>query len=74
MEGEKDRFGELMRLLERAREDVYFAAKEQSIRPHPWSPRPRSVARDVWFNRAYLLASYNPAAALFGQAIQLGIL
>ena len=31
MEGEKDRFGELMRLLERAREDVYFAAKEQEL-------------------------------------------
>jgi hypothetical protein len=31
MEGEKDRFGELMRLLERAREDIYFAAKDQEL-------------------------------------------
>ena len=31
MEGEKDRFGELIRLLERAREDIYFAAKDQEL-------------------------------------------
>src|ERR687895_1465123 len=31
MEGEKDRFGEFMKLLERAKEDVYFAAKDQEL-------------------------------------------
>ena len=31
MEGEKDRFGELMKLLERAREDIYFAAKDKEL-------------------------------------------
>ena len=31
MEDEKDRFGDLMRLLERAREDIYFAAKDQEL-------------------------------------------
>ena len=31
MEGEKDRFGEFMRLLERAKEDVYFAARDQEL-------------------------------------------
>lgn len=31
MESEKDRFGEFMRLLERAKEDVYFAARDQEL-------------------------------------------
>jgi Zn-finger nucleic acid-binding protein len=31
MEDQKDRFGELMRLLERAREDIYFAAKDREL-------------------------------------------
>lgn len=31
MESEKDRFGELMRLLERAQEDIYFAARDQEL-------------------------------------------
>jgi hypothetical protein len=31
MEGEKDRFGETMHLLERAREDIYFAAKDREL-------------------------------------------
>lgn len=30
-EDEKDRFGEKMRLLERAREDIYFAAKDREL-------------------------------------------
>lgn len=31
MEDEKDRFGEMMRLLERAKEDVYFAEKDREL-------------------------------------------
>lgn len=31
MEDEKDRFGEKMKLVERAREDIYFAAKDQEL-------------------------------------------
>lgn len=31
MENEKDRFGEIMRLLERAREDIYFAEKDREL-------------------------------------------
>lgn len=31
METEKDRFGETMRLVERAREDIYFAAKDREL-------------------------------------------
>jgi Transcription factor zinc-finger len=31
MEGERDRFGEFMKLLERAKEDIYFAAKDQEL-------------------------------------------
>ena len=31
MKDEKDRFGETMRLLERAREDIYFAAKDREL-------------------------------------------
>lgn len=31
MEGEKDRFGEFMRLIERAKEDIYFAARDQEL-------------------------------------------
>jgi len=31
MEDEKDRFGEKIRLLERAREDIYFAAKDREL-------------------------------------------
>lgn len=31
MQDEKDRFGETMRLLERAREDIYFAAKDREL-------------------------------------------
>jgi Transcription factor zinc-finger len=31
MEGEKDRLGEFMKLLERAKEDIYFAAKDQEL-------------------------------------------
>ena len=31
MEGEKDRFGEFMRLVERAKEDVYFAARDEEL-------------------------------------------
>lgn len=31
MENEKDRFGEKMRLVERAREDIYFAAKDREL-------------------------------------------
>jgi hypothetical protein len=31
MEGEKGRFGELMRLIERAKEDIYFAAKDREL-------------------------------------------
>lgn len=31
MENEKDRFGEKMKLLERAREDIYFAAKDREL-------------------------------------------
>lgn len=31
MEGEKDRFGEIMRLVELAKEDIYFAAKDQEL-------------------------------------------
>jgi hypothetical protein len=31
MNDEKDRFGEFIRLLERAREDVYFAEKDREI-------------------------------------------
>ena len=30
-EDEKDRFGEKMRLVERAREDIYFAAKDREL-------------------------------------------
>jgi hypothetical protein len=28
MEGERDRFGEFMKLVERAKEDIYFAARD----------------------------------------------
>ncbi|HEV8343025.1 MAG TPA: zf-TFIIB domain-containing protein [Candidatus Binatia bacterium] len=31
MEDEKDRFGEKMRLLERAKEDIYFAEKDREL-------------------------------------------
>ncbi len=31
MENEKDRFGEKMKLLERAREDIYFAARDREL-------------------------------------------
>ncbi len=31
VENEKDRFGEKMRLLERAKEDIYFAAKDKEL-------------------------------------------
>ncbi|HWP59804.1 MAG TPA: zf-TFIIB domain-containing protein [Candidatus Acidoferrales bacterium] len=31
MENEKDRFGETMRLVERAKEDIYFAAKDREL-------------------------------------------
>ncbi len=31
MEDQKDRFGEAMRLLERAQEDIYFAAKDRQL-------------------------------------------
>ena len=31
MGDEKDRFGEKMRLVERAKEDIYFAAKDQEL-------------------------------------------
>lgn len=31
MESEKDRFGDFIKLLERAKEDVYFAAKDQEL-------------------------------------------
>jgi hypothetical protein len=31
MEDEKDRFGEKIRLLERAKEDIYFAAKDREL-------------------------------------------
>ncbi|HWP60675.1 MAG TPA: zf-TFIIB domain-containing protein [Candidatus Acidoferrales bacterium] len=31
MDDEKDRFGELLRLLERAREDVYFSARDREL-------------------------------------------
>ena len=31
MESEKDRFGEFIKLLERAKEDIYFAAKDQEL-------------------------------------------
>ena len=31
MENEKDRFGDKMRLVERAKEDIYFAAKDREL-------------------------------------------
>ena len=31
MEGERDRFGEFMKLLEHAKEDIYFAARDQEL-------------------------------------------
>ena len=31
MENEKDRFGETMRLVERAKEDIYFAEREREL-------------------------------------------
>lgn len=31
MEGEEDRFGEIMRLVELAKEDIYFAAKDREL-------------------------------------------
>ena len=31
MENEKDRFGETMRLVERAKEDVYFAERDREV-------------------------------------------
>lgn len=31
MENEKDRFGEKMKLVERAKEDIYFAAKDREL-------------------------------------------
>jgi Transcription factor zinc-finger len=31
MENEKDRFGETMRLVERAKEDIYFAARDRKL-------------------------------------------
>lgn len=31
MEGEKDRFGEKMRLVEKAKEDIYFAEKDREL-------------------------------------------
>ncbi len=31
MNQEKDRFGEMMRLLERAKEDIYFAEKDREL-------------------------------------------
>jgi hypothetical protein len=31
MENEKDRFGETMRLVERAKEDIYFAEREREV-------------------------------------------
>ncbi len=34
MESEKDRFGDFIKLLERAQEDIYFAAKDQQLIAH----------------------------------------
>jgi len=31
MENEKDRFGETMRLVERAKEDIYFAERDREL-------------------------------------------
>jgi hypothetical protein len=31
MESEKDRFGDFIKLIERAKEDIYFAAKDQEL-------------------------------------------
>jgi hypothetical protein len=31
MENEKDRFGETMKLVERAKEDIYFAEKDREL-------------------------------------------
>jgi hypothetical protein len=31
MNDEKDRFGEMMRLIERAKEDIYFAQKDRDL-------------------------------------------
>lgn len=31
MEGEKDKFGETMRLLERAKEDIFFAERDREL-------------------------------------------
>jgi Zn-finger nucleic acid-binding protein len=31
MEGDKDRFGETMRLVERAKEDIYFAERDREL-------------------------------------------
>lgn len=31
MEGEKDRFGEKMKLVQRAKEDIYFAEKDREL-------------------------------------------
>jgi len=51
MENEKDRFGDKMRLVERAKEDIYFAAKDrelieklkarlEKLQPRPEAPPP----------------------------------
>ncbi len=33
MENERDRFGEKMRLVEQAKEDIYFAEKDRELTP-----------------------------------------
>ena len=57
MENEKDRFGDTMRLVERAKEDIYFAERDREVleklrqmavggsRPRPRSWRSGSDAR-----------------------------
>ena len=50
MENEKDRFGDKMRLVERAKEDIYFAAKDRELieklkaRLEKLQPRPEAPA------------------------------
>lgn len=47
MEGEKDRFGETMRLLEKAKEDIYFADRLGAERGDRERVRNQAVRSDA---------------------------
>lgn len=47
MEGEKDKFGETMRLVEKAKEDIYFAERDRELLEKLRSQLHRAVSADI---------------------------